>query len=127
MFIALYACVLRHVRLFVTHQAPLSMGFSRQEQWSGLPCPPPGGLPYPGIEPESLHLLHRQVNALPLASPGKREGVNGPKTGRDQLCISWTGEIFIFFKTWSQPQQGKRGLQACETSESQARTPPPSE
>ena len=108
-------------------QAPLSMGFSRQGSWSGLPCPPPGGLPHPGIEPESLHLLHRQVNALPLAPPGKREGVNGPKTGRDQLCISWTGEIFIFFKTWSQPQQGKRGLQACEISESQARTPPPSE
>ena len=35
-------------------QAPLSMGFSRQEPWSGLPCPPPGDLPDPGIEPESL-------------------------------------------------------------------------
>ena len=48
------------VRLFVTpwsvahHQAPLSMGFSRQEYWSGLPCPPPGDLPDPGIEPMSL-------------------------------------------------------------------------
>ena len=47
------------VRLFVTqwtisHQAPLSMGFSRQEYWSGLPCPPPGDLPDPGIEPTSL-------------------------------------------------------------------------
>ena len=42
--------------LFVTpwtiaHQAPLSMGFSRQEYWSGLPCPPPGDLPNPGIKP----------------------------------------------------------------------------
>ena len=35
----------------VVHQAPLSMGFSRQEYWSGLPCPSPGGLPDPGIEP----------------------------------------------------------------------------
>ena len=35
-------------------QAPLSMGFSRQKYWSGLPCPPPGHLPDPGIEPESL-------------------------------------------------------------------------
>ena len=35
-------------------QAPLSMGFSRQEHWSGLPCPSPGDLPDPGIEPESL-------------------------------------------------------------------------
>ena len=46
---------LSHVRLFVTpwtvaHQVSLSMGFSRQEYWSGLPCPPPGALPDPGIE-----------------------------------------------------------------------------
>ena len=33
------------------HQASLCMGFSRQEYWSGLPCPPPGDLPYPGMEP----------------------------------------------------------------------------
>ena len=38
----------------VAHHAPLSMGFSRQEYWSGLPCPPPGDLPNPGIEPGSL-------------------------------------------------------------------------
>ena len=38
----------------VAHQAPLSMGFSRQEYWSGLPCPSLGDLPNPGIEPESL-------------------------------------------------------------------------
>ena len=38
----------------VALQAPLSMGFSRQEYWSGLPCPPPGDLPHPGIEPESF-------------------------------------------------------------------------
>ena len=48
-----------HVRLCVTLQtvalqASLSMGFFRQECWSGLPCPPPGDLPDPGIEPESL-------------------------------------------------------------------------
>ena len=47
-----------HVQLCVTlwtvaHQAPLSMGFSRQEYWSGLPCPSPGDLPDPGIEPMS--------------------------------------------------------------------------
>ena len=35
-------------------QAPLSMGFSRQEYWSGLPCPPPGDLPAPVIKPMSL-------------------------------------------------------------------------
>ena len=38
----------------VAHQAPLSMGFSRQEYRSGLSCPPPGDLPDPGIEPVSL-------------------------------------------------------------------------
>ena len=38
----------------VDHQTPLSMGFFRQEYWSGLPCPPPGDLPNPGIEPISL-------------------------------------------------------------------------
>ena len=37
----------------VAHQAPLSMGFSRQAYWSGLPCPPPGDLPNPGIKPRS--------------------------------------------------------------------------
>ena len=38
----------------VAHQAPLSWGFSRQEHWRGLPSPPPGDLPNPGIEPASL-------------------------------------------------------------------------
>ena len=38
----------------VARQAPLSMEFSRQEYWSGLPFPPPGDLPHPGIEPASL-------------------------------------------------------------------------
>ena len=38
----------------VPSQAPLSMGFSRQEYWSGLPCPPPGDRPNPGIKPTSL-------------------------------------------------------------------------
>ena len=41
----------------VAHQAPLSPGFSRHEHWSGLPCPPPGDLPNPGIEPASLRSL----------------------------------------------------------------------
>ena len=48
-----------HVQLFATprtvaHQAPLSMGFSRHEYWSGLPSPPPGDFPDPGIKPGSL-------------------------------------------------------------------------
>ena len=48
-----------HVQLFailwtIARQAPLSMGFSRQEYWTGLPCPPPGDLPDPGIKLTSL-------------------------------------------------------------------------
>ena len=48
-----------HVRLFVipwtvAHQVPLPVGFSRQEYWSGLPCPPSGDLPESGIKPKSL-------------------------------------------------------------------------
>ena len=60
-------------RLFVTpwsvdHQAPLSKGFSRQEYWRGLPCPPPGDLSDPGIEPLSPAL---QVDSLSSEPPGK--------------------------------------------------------
>ena len=49
-------------------QAPLSMGFSRQEYWSGLPCPPPGDHPDPGIEPGSAA---SQADSLPSEPPGK--------------------------------------------------------
>ena len=52
----------------VAYQAPLSMGFSRQEYWSGLPFPSPGDLPNPGIEPGSPAL---QTDALPSEPPGK--------------------------------------------------------
>ena len=61
------------VRLFATlwtvaHQAPLSMVFSRQEYWSGLPFPSPGDLPDPGIEHRSPAL---QADALTSEPPGK--------------------------------------------------------
>ena len=55
-------------RWTVAHQAPPSMGFSRQEYWSGLPFPSPGDLPNPGIEPRSPTL---QADALTSAPPGK--------------------------------------------------------
>ena len=66
------ACVLSHFghfRLFVilwtvAFQVPLSMGFTRQEYWSGLPCPLQSDLPNPGIEVGSLAL---QVKSLPLS------------------------------------------------------------
>ena len=64
--------LLSHVQLFATpwtvaYQAPLSMGFSRQEFWSGLPFPFPGDLPDPGLEPGSPAL---QADALPSEPPG---------------------------------------------------------
>ena len=57
-WVCVRTCVLSHVGLFVTAwtvalQAPLSMRFSRQEYWSGLPFPPPEDLPDPGMEPGS--------------------------------------------------------------------------
>ena len=51
--------------LTVVHQAPLSMGFFRQEYWSGLSFPPPGYLPFPGIKPMSLVSPALQVDSLP--------------------------------------------------------------
>ena len=64
---------LSRVRLFVTpwtvaYQAPLSVGFSRQEYWSGLPFPSPGDLPDPGIEPGFPTL---EADALTSEPPGK--------------------------------------------------------
>ena len=50
------------------YQAPLSMGFSRQEHWSGLPCPPPRDLPDPETEPRSPVL---QADSLPFEPQGK--------------------------------------------------------
>ena len=64
-----------HVQLFMTpwtvaHQAPLSVGFSRQEYWSGLPFPSPGDLPNPGIEPESTASPALQMDSLLLSHWG---------------------------------------------------------
>ena len=56
----------------VAHQAPLSMGFPRQEYWSRLPVPSPGDLPDPGIEPWSPGL---QENSLPSKTPGKPQAL----------------------------------------------------
>ena len=61
----------------MAHQAPLSMGFPRQEYWSGMPLPPPGVLPDPGIEPESpvSPSLAGGFFKAELGSPGTGESV----------------------------------------------------
>ena len=73
-----YMCaqLLSFVQLFaapwtIAYKASLSMEPSRQEYWSGLPFPTLRDLPDPGIELQSLSHLHRQVDSLPLAPPGK--------------------------------------------------------
>ena len=81
-------CILSHIWLFstlwtVALQAPLSMGFSRQKYWSGFPCPPPGALLHPGIEPRLLCLLHWQADSLPLYYLGSWSNEDGPPP------ISW--------------------------------------
>ena len=65
---------LSHIQLFVTpwtvaHQAPLSMGFPRQEYWSGLPFPTRGHLPDPGIEPGSSARAGRFLTTAPPGKP----------------------------------------------------------
>ena len=82
-----------HVRLCATlwtvdHPAPLSMGFSRQEYWSGLPFPSPGDLPDPGIKPRSPTL---QADSLPSEPLGKPRSIvhNCSKVEIIQMSINW--------------------------------------
>ena len=63
----------------VVHQAPLSMGFSRQEYWSGLPCPPLEELPDPGIKPGSPALQAESLSCEPPGTP--------------RIADLWKGEI----------------------------------
>ena len=64
-----FSCVQLFAPLWtVAHQAPSSVGFSRQEYWSGSPCSPPGDLPDPGLEPTSFVSLHWQAGSLPLGT-----------------------------------------------------------
>ena len=70
--------------------ASVPWGFSRQEYWSGLPCPPPGDLPNPGIEPRSPIL---QVDSLPSEPPGSPrilEGVANPFSRESSWPRIWT-------------------------------------
>ena len=78
-YICVLVCILSrssHVQLFATlwtvaRQAPLSMEFSRQEYWSGLPSPSSGDLPHPGIKPMSPASPALQANSLSAELPGK--------------------------------------------------------
>ena len=94
---------LSHVRLFATpwtvvHQAPLSMGFSRQEYWSGLPFPSPGDLPNPGIKLRSPAL---QADALTSEPPGK-PWCDGNRISADWK-LQWTCASFFLAIGWFSP------------------------
>ena len=90
----------------VARQAPLSMGFSRQEYWSGLPCSPPGDLPNPGIEPWSPAL---QADSLSLSHQGSPSPLHRklPVVKRCR-CASHSCQVwvklqlaFVFYCWWS--------------------------
>ena len=98
--------LLSRVRFFatpwtITRQAPLSMGSSRQEYWSGLPCPPPGDLPNPGIELRSPAL---QANSLLC-----KQEILGCKLhkGRD-FCFLGFVSLLIFSVLYPLGQQFSR-------------------
>ena len=79
---------------YIPCQAPLSMGFSRQEYWSELPLPSPGDLPDPEIEPGSLA---SQADSLPselLGKPAAREDCS--KKCLHNICVSWLGPFYAF-------------------------------
>ena len=76
----------------VAHQAPLSMGFSRQEYWSVLPFPPPGDLPDPGVEPIYLASSALAIGFLTTEPPGKlltdqEPPLQAPPGKRSVLCM----------------------------------------
>ena len=87
----------------VALQAPLSMGFSRQEYWSGLPCPPPGDLPDPGIEPMSLASLALIGRFFTTVPPGKLKNASDGlikcnsffKKMKMQICCSYKGHFIL--------------------------------
>ena len=95
-------------------QVPLSMGFSRQEDWSELPCPPPGDLPKPGVEPKSPTL---QLDSLSSELPGKPKvlpKVLPPVFSNNHVpCV-----LFIYLQFVS-----LHALYSRQTSENQAGVP----
>ena len=79
----------------IAHQAPLSMGFHRKEDWSGLPFPSPRDLPNPGIKPVSPAL---QADSLPSEPPGKLfECLFHERVLVFVKCFSASIEVMIWF------------------------------
>ena len=97
-------CLLSLVWLFettrtvVAHQAPLSMGFSRQKYWSGLPFPPPGDLPDPGTEPASFPSPALAGGFFTTAPPRKPPLPHTPTT---HSPFSWKILLFSYVMVFS--------------------------
>ena len=107
--------LLSRVRLFVTpwtvaHQVPLFLGFSWQEYWNGLPFPPTGDIPDPGIKPASPTLQADSSLAQPLESPrahlrilqkisvlGPHSRIFGPKWALDRGALNSSGVGALMF------------------------------
>ena len=92
------------------------MGFSRQEYWSGLPCPPPGIFPSQGLNPCLLHLLHWQAGSLSLMPPGKPSTTLRPhKSKEPALAALWvhlsTGQGNVPTKSRASPSRTCLGPQ----------------
>ena len=111
----------KNIRFFSGHafhisaalQAPLSMGFSRQEYWTGLPCPPPGDLPNTGIKPRSL-TSPALAGRFFTTSTTWKSLVRGDKSINTYLApallqgavqVSWAGSLrqMSIILAWAQP------------------------
>ena len=111
----------------IAHQAPPSMGFSKQEYWSGLTCTPPQIFPTPGNEPESSLSPALQADSLPTEPPGKPKNDTVASLNTD---ISANNFVFIFINEYISKQRrqwhptpvllprkshGQRSLVGCST------------
>ena len=94
---SLQSCPTLRDPLTVAHQVPLSMGFFRQEYWSGLPFPSPGDLPNPGIKPESTVSPALQMDSFLLIHWGSRhKDCGGPlihPVRQSHTTLSLKGQI----------------------------------
>ena len=94
-------------RLYVAHQAPLSMGLCRREYWSGLACPPPGDLPNPGVELAYLALVGRFLTTSATREAPRKEIIK-VKWGHKRRTLTWP--------TWH-PCKKRKGLQSLLSAE----------
>ena len=123
-------CRFSCVQLFATLwtidcQAPLSLGSSRQEYWSGLPCPSPRDLPDPRFEPMSLRSPALQVSSLPLAPPGKPSFASRPTVQLPRPTIpSWHFLLDILNSTHPKLNLTPRHISTCSLPFEQHCYPP---